>query len=178
MNIKIFLLCPVPENQKPINEYIELQKDSLGLIFSTSKHHFQPTFFSISFCIFFIVFYSSSSSFSSFLFQFNNISFDTLLNIIHSLSISFFFTNLIPLVFLFFQFFRWSQLENKLNQARFFYEEGSWYDGEIWEKPFLLIKNERFLTTQKIQPVIQEISRKIFSYFFLNTLLIFSLFLH
>jgi hypothetical protein len=168
MNIKIFLLCPVPENQKPINEYIQLQQDSLGFLFSASKSPFQPTLFSVYFFIFFFLFSSSSI-----LFQFDTISFNTIVKIIHSISISFFLTNLVRLFFLFFQYFRWSQLENKLNQARFFYEEGSWYDGEIWEKPFLLIKNERFLNTQKIQPVIQGISRKIFRYFSFNLFFLF-----
>ena len=28
-NIKIFLLCPVPETQKPINEYIALKENFL-----------------------------------------------------------------------------------------------------------------------------------------------------
>ena len=28
-NIKIFLLCPVPEDQKPINEYLQLTENSL-----------------------------------------------------------------------------------------------------------------------------------------------------
>ena len=28
-NIKIFLLCPIPEEQKPINEYIALKENNL-----------------------------------------------------------------------------------------------------------------------------------------------------
>ena len=28
-NIKIFLLCPVPDDQKPINEYIGLKENQL-----------------------------------------------------------------------------------------------------------------------------------------------------
>jgi len=28
-NIKLFLLCPVPEDQKPINEYIGLKENPL-----------------------------------------------------------------------------------------------------------------------------------------------------
>jgi len=29
-NIKIFLLCPIPENQKPINEYLSLKENKLN----------------------------------------------------------------------------------------------------------------------------------------------------
>ena len=28
-NIKVFLLCPVPEDQKPINDYINIKENSL-----------------------------------------------------------------------------------------------------------------------------------------------------
>jgi hypothetical protein len=178
MNIKIFLLCPVPENQKPINEYIQLQQNSLWFLFSTSELNFQRTFFSVYFSIFFFIFSFYGSSLSFFVFKLKTISFDTILNLLHSINISLFLTNLLTLFFLFFHFFRWSQLENRLNQARFFYEEGSWYDGEIWEKPFLLIKNERFLTTQKVQPIIQRISQKIFSFFSFNIFLLFLLLLN
>jgi hypothetical protein len=160
MNIKIFLLCPVPENQKPINEYIQLQQNSLWLLFSTWEN--RRSFLSFYFLIFFFIF-----SLNQPVFELNHIS--------HSILLSIFFTNILTLFFLFFQFFRWSQLENRLNESRLFYEEGSWYDGEIWEKPFLLIKNERLLTTQKIQPFIQQLSRIILNFFYFTIFFAFLL---
>jgi hypothetical protein len=159
MNIKIFLLCPVPENQKPINEYINLQQNALTqwLLFSNKEN--EKIFLSLYFFVFFIFFGLNSPKFA-------------FINILQSILISSFLTNVITLFFFFFQFFRWSQLENRFNQSRLFYEEGSWYDGQIWEKPFLLIKNERFLTSQKIRPLIQRLSRKILNFFYFTILLI------
>ena len=47
-------------------------------------------------------------------------------------------------------FSRWSQLLKRLRNSRLFYEEGSWYDGQYWEKPLELIKNDKLLTSQKL----------------------------
>ena len=30
LNIKIFLLCPIPDDQKPINEYINLKENDFN----------------------------------------------------------------------------------------------------------------------------------------------------
>ena len=39
-NIKIFLLCPVPEDQKPINEYIGLKENPLTNWTTLSKKNY------------------------------------------------------------------------------------------------------------------------------------------
>ena len=54
-------------------------------------------------------------------------------------------------------FIRWSSMNKRLIESRVFYEEASWFDGQTWEKPFFLIKNDKLLSTQKIQPVIRRI---------------------
>jgi hypothetical protein len=73
-------------------------------------------------------------------------------------------------------FLHWKEIQNRFFEARIFYEEGSWYDGQIWEKPFLLIKNDRLLATQKIHPILQKISKTFLftSISFLTWLLILS----
>jgi hypothetical protein len=83
-SIKIFLLCPIPEEQKPISDYIQY-RNALGDSF------FNP-----------------------------------------------------------FLFFRWKEIQKRLKEPTVFYEEGSWYDGQIWEKPFSVIKNDRLLSIQKV----------------------------
>lgn len=83
-SIKIFLLCPIPEEQKPISDYIQY-RNTLGHSF------FNP-----------------------------------------------------------FLFFRWKEIQKRLKEPTVFYEEGSWYDGQIWEKPFSVIKNDRLLSIQKV----------------------------
>jgi hypothetical protein len=167
--IKIFLLCPIPEEQKPINEYI-LSRDFLKIFFGKGikkivERNSQKVFlFSIVFFLFFPVlsFFSSAilSNFpriegsKSFLFLF------------FFFVASFFFFLLL--------FFSWSQLQKRLNQARIFYEEASWFDGQFWQKPFFLLKNDRFLSTQQFQPFLQKIFTLLI--FFFSTNLVFLLF--
>jgi hypothetical protein len=69
----------------------------------------------------------------------------------------------------------WYQIKSRFDVSRLVYEESSWYDTQIWEKPFLLIKNDKLLKTQKIQPIIQRLSRIILMLFFFNLLLIITI---
>jgi hypothetical protein len=152
-NIRIFLFCPIPENQKPIIEFLLLQENSFLNWIPFSKKKYQQTLLSFSFflflaCgIFLFPFFSFKFSLSFFLFT------------------AFFFHFLLFFFFLIL-FSRWFQLEKRFTTSRVFYEEGSWYDGQIWEKPFALIKNERFLTSQKVQPILQRLSFNLLLLFF------------
>ena len=121
LTIKIFLLCPIPNEQKPIQDYIQLK----GLLQTPSTISFLSTLFSFQ-------------------------------------VINFFFNSLF--------FTRWKEIEKRFTQPTLFYEEGSWYDGQIWEKPFSLIKNDRLLTTQVIKPNLKRnfILLCFFSFFLLQ----------
>lgn len=158
-NIKIFLLCPVPDNQKPINELINFQQNFFNNILILSKKTYVKKFFQIYFLGFIIcgsiLFLNSGfkSFFSFFLFNFLT-------------------TNILALCIFFILFIRWSQLEDRFQNSRLFYEEGSWYDGQIWEKPLFLIKNDRLISAQKIQPIIQRISKIILILFYTTVFLL------
>jgi hypothetical protein len=108
-SIKIFLLCPIPDDQKPMNEYINLKK---YLVEKSKK--------------------SISSSFDN-------------------------FTNDLKQIFInFFLLIRWKEIEKRLSLPSILYEEGSWYDSQIWEKPFSMIKNDRLISTQTVKPVLKK----------------------
>jgi hypothetical protein len=70
----------------------------------------------------------------------------------------------------FFFFLRWKEMKKRFNQARLFYEESSWFDGQIWEKPFFLIKNDQLIATQKIEPILKRLQKTLFYSSFLNIL--------
>ena len=57
---------------------------------------------------------------------------------------------------------RWITINEKFQNSRLIYEEASWYDGQIWEKPFFLIKNDKLISTQKIEPILEEIIKSFF----------------
>ena len=134
--IRIFLFCPIPENQKPISEFLLLQENR-GLNWMTfSKKKYQKIVGTSIIFFFFLlnIFLRSFDFLSSLLFSF-----------------------VFPLFF-FLLFIRWSQLEKRFSSSRLIYEEGSWYDGQIWEKPFGLLKNDRLIASQKMEPILIRLS--------------------
>jgi hypothetical protein len=162
--IKIFLLCPIPEEQKPIVEYIQLKENETITFFLTF-------FFSIFFkntrikikgkearkkiSVVFLFLFVSSIFFVFFFLRVQNLFFNYFLFILIEFIFFLFFITL----------FRWKKVENDLLKANIEYEESSWYDTQIWEKPFSLVKNDNLLTTQKIQPIIQKMFL-VFLFFF------------
>jgi hypothetical protein len=80
---------------------------------------------------------------------------------------SFFSLTLLIIRFLI-NFSRWSQLLKRFRSSRLFYEEGSWYDGQYWEKPIELIKNDKLITIQKIKPILIRIRKTLFFMIILN----------
>ena len=157
LNIKIFLLCPIPEGQKPINEYINYKQNFLtSLLNSTKKEKlFLKWYFSIFFFLFIFFFL-------------NNFLFFPLKIIIENL----FLTNTIIFFFYLINFIKWKILQKRFKESRIIYEEGSWYDSQIWEKPFLLIKNDKLIESQKIQPIIQELFRNFLLLIYINIFLL------
>jgi hypothetical protein len=67
---------------------------------------------------------------------------------------------------------RWNEIKKRLNQARLFYEEASWYDGQIWEKPFIILKNDRLLVSQKLEPVLRRLINTLVFLIYLDVLLL------
>ena len=151
INIKTFLLCPVPDDQKPINEYLNLKENKFlnwGNLNTNNNKKFLATLF-LTFFSFFSIIQFKTFSFSNF--------FEILFN-----------TLVIIQFFLLVILIRWITINQKFQNSRLIYEEASWYDGQIWEKPFFLIKNDRLISTQKIEPILEDIIKSFFlSLFFL-----------
>jgi hypothetical protein len=160
LNIKVFLLCPVPDDQKPINEYINLKENTLFNVLAFSKKNYFSKIL-----VNFLVFFFLGTPFS-FLFKLNDQLF--LFN-------TFFAINF--LIFLFFvNFSLWFQLLNQFRSTRLFYEEGSWYDGQFWEKPIELIKNDKLISQQKIKPILNRIFKTLINLILLNSYLLLNYF--
>jgi hypothetical protein len=157
-NIKIFLLCPVPEDQKPINEYIQLKENEFfnGFNLSSTKERKKISW----------LFFQILGGFSLLTgFQLQSFTY-----FLEWVLLNFLLTFLFFTIFLLIQVARWKQIERRLKKSRLFYEEASWYDGQIWEKPFSILKNDKLLSTQKIRPFLQKIFRLLFTVFSLDVL--------
>jgi hypothetical protein len=157
-NIKIFLLCPVPEDQKPINEYIQLKENEFfnGFNLSSTKERKKISW----------LFFQILGGFS----LLTGFQLESFPYFLEWLLLNFLLTFLFFTIFLLIQVARWKQIERRLKKSRLFYEEASWYDGQIWEKPFSILKNDKLLSTQKIRPFLQTIFRLLFTVFSLDVL--------
>lgn len=134
MNLSFFFFtsCSIPEDQKPIIEYLTF-KENFFLCWTT---------FSINqYNKFLVLFYSP------FFFYFKN-----------TQSFLFFICS-------FFLLFPWLQLFQRLQSSRLFYEETSWFDSQIWEKYFYLIRKDRLINSQKLLPIIRRFSRSYLTLF-------------
>ena len=151
--LKLILLCPVPEDQKPITEYIGLKENPLTNWTTLSTKNYNAkvfSFFSYSFLGFSILTFQEKDFIGDWI-----------------LSNAFITINV--LVFLYCTvIWRWNEVKKRLNQSRLFYEEASWYDGQIWEKPFVILKNDRLLVTQKIEPVLGRLANTLIFLIYLD----------
>lgn len=161
-NIKIFLLCPIPEDQKPIKQLINLKENSFTNILTLSNKEFIKKIFFNFFYYFLIISLLRLNELNYSLLNLNWF----LINIEISL-ISIFFT-------LFFIITQWQSLLKTFNSSRIFYEEASWFDGQIWDKPFSIIRNDRLLIKTQLKPILKRTANillflifLIFSIFFL-----------
>jgi len=154
-NIKLFLLCPIPDDQKPINQYFSLKENILFNVLGINKTNYFSKIL-INYILFFILITPFT-----FLFKLNKEIF--LFNSLFSINIL--------LIFFIINFVLWLQLLNQFRNARLFYEEGSWYDGQFWEKPIELIKNDKLIIQQKIKPIIKRIIKAITLLMSINSLI-------
>jgi hypothetical protein len=140
-NIKIFLLCPIPENQKPITDYKILIDNFVHHWFFRKLHKTKLEKWLPFFLCYFIIF-SLNFSFTS--------------NFIPSILYIFFLTfNLFGFIFLILCV-RWKQLFNRFYEAESYYEESSWFDSTLWKKPWFILKTDRLIAKQKIQPILNQ----------------------
>jgi len=155
--LKLILLCPVPEDQKPISEYIGLKENPLTNWTTLSTKNYNAKLFSLFTSVFILL--------SILTFQDREFLGDWILsNLVISLNI------ILTLYFVI--IWRWNEVKKRLNQARLFYEEASWYDGQIWEKPFIILKNDRLLVSQKLEPVLRRLTNTLVSLVYLDILLL------
>ena len=155
--LKLILLCPVPEDQKPISEYIGLKENPLTNWTTLSTKNYNAKLFSLFGTVF--------TTLSALTFQEREFLGDWILsNLLISINVI--------LVLYIVIIWRWNEIKKRLNQARLFYEEASWYDGQIWEKPFIILKNDRLLVSQKLEPVLSRLINTLVFLIYLDVLLL------
>ena len=136
--------CPVPRDQQPTNEFIELSKSK---IFSWPKTKISLilvlTKFWISGFILFLIISSGSIYFKTSFFKY------FLLSFFSSLSI--------PILISIRLYLGWNHVFKRLSSERVEYEESGWYDGQVWIKPVSLKEKESLIASTEVKPILKNI---------------------
>ena len=136
--------CPVPKEQQPTNEFIELSKSS---IFSLPKTKKSLIFALIKIWFFsFILFLIISSG---------SIYFKT--SLLKYILLSFFSSLSIPLLISIRLYLGWNHVFKRLASERVEYEESGWYDGKVWIKPLVLKEKESLIASNEVKPILKNL---------------------
>ena len=154
--------CPVPREQQPTNEFIELSKSK---IFSWPKTKTTlvlvlTKFWLITFVLFLVI-SSGSIYFKTSIFKY--------------ILLSFFSSLSIPLLISIRLYLGWNHIFNRLTSEKVEYEESGWYDGQVWEKPLVLKEKESLIASIEVKPILKNLIQvfSIISVLALSGILIF-----
>jgi len=154
--------CPVPREQQPTNEFIELSKSTFFSWPKTKKSLILIlTKFWIAAFVLFIVISSGSIYFKTYLVKY--------------ILLSFFSSLSIPLLITIRLYLGWNHIFKRLSSERVEYEESGWYDGQIWVKPLVLKEKESLIASIEVKPILKNLIQ-IFSIISVIALLGISLF--
>ena len=138
--------CPVPKEQQPTNEFIELSKSA---IFSWPKNKKSLILVLIKFWlatfVLFLVISTGSIYFKASILKY------ALLCLFSSLSI--------PLLILIRLYLGWKHVFKRLTSERVVYEESGWYDGQVWIKPLILKEKESLIASIEVKPILKNITQ-------------------
>ncbi len=136
--------CPVPSEQQPTNEFIELSK---SIIYSWPKTKKSLILVLIKFWIgafvLFLIISSGSVHFKTSILKY------IFLSLLSSLSI--------PLLISIRLYLGWNHVYKRLTSERVEYEESGWYDGQIWLKPLLLKEKESLIASIEVKPILKNL---------------------
>ena len=136
--------CPVPREQQPTNEFIELTKSK---IFSWPKTKKSLIFVLIKFWIgTFVLFLVISSG---------SVYFKT--SLLKYMLLSFFSSLSIPLLITIRLYLGWNNVLKRLTSERIEYEESGSYDGQVWIKPLVLKEKESLIASVEVKPILKNL---------------------
>ena len=136
--------CPVPRDQQPTNEFIDLSK---SIIYSWPKTKKSLILVLIKFWLgaflLFLIISSGSVNFRSSTLRY------ILLSLFSSLSV--------PLLVSIKLYLGWNHIFKRLTSEKVEYEESGWYDGQVWTKPLVLKEKESLIATIEVKPILKNL---------------------
>ena len=138
--------CPVPKEQQPTNEFLELSNSKLFALARNNKKFLLIliSIWLIAF-IFFLVISTGSTYFNKFLMKY--------------IFLSFFGSLSVPLLITIRLFLGWNHIYKRLNSEIIEYEESGWYDGQIWVKPVELKEKESLIASIEVKPILKNLTQ-------------------
>ena len=138
--------CPVPKEQQPTNEFLELSNSKIFSLAKTNKK-FSLILISIWLVAFliFLVISSGSSYFHTYLLKY--------------IFLSFFGSLSVPLLITIRLFLGWTHIYKRLTSEIIEYEESGWYDGQIWNKPIELKEKESLIASIEVKPILKNLAQ-------------------
>lgn len=138
--------CPVPKDQQPTNEFIELSKSKI-FSWPKSKKSFSIILLRFWAGTFFIFVIISSGS----------VYFET--STLKYILLSFFSSLLLPFLISIRLYLGWNHIFKRLTSEKVEYEESGWYDGEIWIKPVKLKEKESLIASLEVKPILKNLTQ-------------------
>ena len=138
--------CPVPKEQQPTNEFLELSNSKLFALPKSSKK-FSIILIStwlVAFLIFLVI-STGSTYFHTYLLKY--------------IFLSFFGSLSVPLLITIRLFLGWSHIYKRLTSEIIEYEESGWYDGQIWNKPIELKEKESLIASIEVKPILKNLTQ-------------------
>ena len=138
--------CPVPKEQQPTNEFLELSNSKVFALAKSSKK-FSIILIStwlVAFLIFLII-STGSTYFTTYLSKY--------------IFLSFFGSLSVPLLITIRLFLGWTHIYKRLTSEIIEYEESGWYDGQIWDKPIELKEKESLIASIEVKPILKNLTQ-------------------
>jgi len=141
------MTCPVPKEQQPLNEYIELKEAFFYRWARLTRSQYLQVLFKmwLGFAIVFAPVAMSIQSPSRHLWEFICVA-----------SIGSAVGLVLPVLLM---LSGWSHVKQRLHSDKVFYEESGWYDGQTWEKPKADLEKDRLLVSYEINPIMGRLQK-------------------
>ena len=138
-------ICPVPSNQRPLNEFNNI-RDSWIISWPLLEKNifYRKLLYSWIFIIPVSLIISYGSNYLK-----NNIFHLTFISLTASL--------LLPILLLTRQLLSWIYIYKRLNSENIEYEESGWYDGQTWEKPIDWRAKDLLIAQHQIKPILNHL---------------------
>ncbi len=136
--------CPVPREQQPTNEFIELSKSTIFSWPKTKKSLISVLIrFWVGAFVLFLIISSGSIYFKT--------------SILKYILLSFFSSLSIPFLISIKLYLGWQHVFKRLTSERVEYEESGWYDGQVWIKPLVLKEKESLIASIEVKPILKNL---------------------